>query len=314
MVSQSPPFPPDLSGMSRREWLTALRKIGDQRGFAEPLGNSHAGIFVEDGDTLLVSFEATPGIEALSRTRTPLGFDMMAQYGWSSLSVLCHSDTWFRSKKVIEFFDQLQDDGFFDEFETVVFYGAGPCGYAASAYSVAAPGARVLALQPQATLDPRVAVWDDRFFTMRRLDFTSRYGFAPDMLEAADQAYVIYDPYERLDAMHAALFKRENVMHLRTPFLGGALQSELRALDLLPTLLGDVAEGTLDTLSFAKMMRVRRDHPPYLRNLLARLDSSERRNLALALCNNVVTRMHAPRFRRRLAQLEAEDDRRVAQS
>jgi hypothetical protein len=50
--------------------------------------------------------------------------------------------------------------GFFDDFDQVVFYGAGQCGYAAAAFSVATPGATVVAIQPQATLDPRVTEWD----------------------------------------------------------------------------------------------------------------------------------------------------------
>lgn len=300
-------FPPDLGNLPRADWLRSLRDIGETRGFAEPLGKAHAAIFVEDGDTLLVSFETTPGIEALSPTRTPLGFDMVASHGWSALTVLAHSDTWFRDPKVFAFFDQLQDDGFFDEFETVLFYGAGPCGYAAAAYSVAAPGARALLLQPQATLDPRVADWDDRFSDQRRRDFTSRYGFAPEMLEGAYRAYVIYDPRERLDAMHAALFERRNVTRLRVPFMGGAIQSDLLTLDILPSLLSAAAQDRLDYRLFAKMMRARRDHGPYLRKLLARLETEKRTGLARLLCQNVVARMKAPRFRRKLAALEAQD-------
>jgi hypothetical protein len=245
------------------------------------------------------------GIEALSETRTPLGFDFVRDMGWSSLSVLSHGDTWFRDARVYGFFDQLLDDGFFDEFETVIFYGAGPCGYAAAAYSVASPGARVLMLQPQATLDPRVTEWEDRFTEMRRTDFTSRYGFAPDMIDAAQQAYVIYDPYERLDAMHSALFERRNVMRFRAPFFGNALQTDFRTLDLLPRLLVDVAEDRLDAASFAAYLRERRSYPPYLRKLLGRLDAQDRDTLTAMLCRNVTARMNAPRFRRRLAQLEA---------
>ncbi|MFZ7089772.1 phosphoadenosine phosphosulfate reductase [Primorskyibacter sp. 2E233] len=301
-------FPPDLSGLSRTEWLTSLRKIGNDTGFSEPLGRAHAAIFVEDGDTLLVNFETMPGIEALSPTRTPFGFEMTGALGWSSLSILAHRDTWFRDPKIFAFFDQLQDDGFFDDFERVIFYGAGPCGYAAGAYSVTSPGARVLMLQPQATLDPRVTEWDERFAELRRLNFTSRYGYAPDMIDAAHHAYVLYDPHERLDAMHSALFEKRNVTRLRMPFMGGALQSDLMALDLLPSLIQAVAEDRLNTFSFAQMMRARRDHPPYLRKLLAKLDADERKELARMLCSNVVARMHAPRFRRRLAELEAEDD------
>jgi hypothetical protein len=306
MAASSNSFPPDLTGFKRGDWLMELRRLGEERGFAEPLGRKHAGICVEEGDTLLVSFETMPGIEALSPTRTPFGFDMVAQRGWSNLAVLSHGDTWFRDPKVYEFFDQLQDDGFFDEFDNVVFYGAGPCGYAAAAYSVAAPGARVLMLQPQATLDPRVSEWDDRFSEHRRMDFTSRYGYAPDMLDAAQRAYVLYDPYEHLDAMHSALFGRPNVTRYRLPFMGGALQSDLMMLDILPSILAGVAEDALEPVQFAQLLRARREHPPYLRKLLARLDNQDRPQLAHMLCKNVVSRMNAPRFRRRLSQLEAQ--------
>ncbi|MFW2587498.1 phosphoadenosine phosphosulfate reductase [Sagittula sp. SSi028] len=303
-------FAPDLSDLGRGEWLAAIKTIGEEHGFAEPLGKRHAGVFVEDGDTLLVSFETMAGIETLSETHTPLGFDMVRDHGWSSLSLLSHGDTWFRDPEVVEFFDQLLDDGFFDEFDRVVFYGAGPCGYAAAAYSVAAPGARLLLLQPQATLDPRVADWDDRFTEMRRSDFTSRYGYGPDMIDAADQVYLLVDPRQRLDAMHAALFTRPNVLTHRLPFFGSALQTDLRMMDLLPRLLTSTAEGSLTVAEFAQMFRARRDYPPYLRRLLAQVDQNERETLAIWLCRNVVGRMHAPRFRRRLGQLDnmADDD------
>ncbi len=300
-------FSPDFSDLGRGAWLTALRSMGEAHGFAEPLGKRHAGIFIEDGDTLLVSFETMAGIEALSETRTPLGFDMVRDRGWSSLSVLSHGDTWFRDPLVVGFFDQLNDDGFFDEFEQVLFYGAGPCGYAAAAYSVASPGARVLMLQPQATLDPRVTEWDDRFTAQRRADFTDRYGFAPDMIDAADRAFVVYDPYERLDAMHSALFERRNVTRFRAPFFGGALQTDFRTLEILPQMLTALSEDKLTPSLFAAMLRARRSYPPYLRKLLARLDAAERDPLSAMLCRSVLARMNAPRFRRRLAQIEGRE-------
>lgn len=306
MSEAQAPFPPDLTGLPRNDWFAALRRIGKDTGFAEPLGRTHAGVFVEDGDTLLVTFETIPGIEALSKTRTPFGFEMTGRLGWSSLSMLAHRDTWFRDPKVFEFFDHLTDDGFFDDFETVIFYGAGPCGYAAGAFSVAHPGSRVLMLQPQATLDPRVTEWDDRFAELRRLNFTARYGYAPDMVDAAEKAYVLYDPRERLDAMHAALFTKKNVSRMRMPFWGGALQGDLMALDILPQLLELVEEDALDTASFASLMRARRDYPPYLRKLLAKTDGDERLGLSRRICTNVVSRMHAPRFRRRLSQIDGE--------
>ncbi|APZ54491.1 phosphoadenosine phosphosulfate reductase [Salipiger abyssi] len=295
----------DLTGYRRGQWIKAISEIGEAEGFSEPLGKRHQAVFVERGDTLLVSFESLPGIEALSETATPLGWELANTKGWSSLAVISAGDTWFRDAQVYGFFDQLLDDGFFDDFETVVFYGAGPCGYAAGAYSVTAPGARVVMLQPQATLDPRVTDWDDRFADMRRLNFTARYGYAPDMLDAAQRAYVLFDPRERLDAMHSALFERRNVTRFRLPFMGSALQSDLLDLELFVPILEAAAEDRLDALSFARMLRKRRDHMPYLRKLLARVEGDGRSALAEALCANVTARLEAPRFARHLEALRA---------
>ena len=128
------------------------------------------------------------------------------------------------------------------------------------------------------------------------------------MLDAAQRAHILYDPRERLDAMHSALFTGRNVAEFRLPFMGGALQSELMALDLLPDILRAVAEDTLDTATFARLMRARREHPPYLRSLLAQLDAAGPNGLTRMLCRNVVARMNAPRFRRRLAQQAAESE------
>ncbi len=300
----------DLSMHSGRAWIDAISGIGDAHGFAEPLGKRHHAVFVEDGDTLLVTFESMPGISSYSQTATPLGWEMQAIEGWSNLSVICTADTWFRDCEVVDFFDQLLDDGFFDEFEKVIFYGAGPCGYAAAAYSVTAPGARVVLLQPQATLDPRIAEWDDRFPEMRRVDFTSRFGYAPDMLDAAQAAYVLYDPQERMDAMHAALFARPNVTRFRLPYMGDALQGDLLEMDLVHPILDAAADDRLDVAEMSRLMRARRNHPPYLRRLLSRIDAEDRPLLAEWLCSNVTSRLNAPRFRRRLDALRAEAEGR----
>ncbi|WP_234984235.1 phosphoadenosine phosphosulfate reductase [Roseivivax jejudonensis] len=285
-----------------------MKARAEEAGFFEPLGPDHHAHFLEtDGDALLVTFESHPAISMLSPDDRPLGEAVAEAHGWSHLAVIARGDTWFREGRVYGFFDQLNDDGFFDEFETILFYGAGPCGYAACAFSVSAPGARVLALQPQATLDPRITEWDDRFVGMRRRSFTDRYGFAPDMLDAAQAAWIVYDPREPLDAMHAALFARRNVTRFRLPSMGNALQADLLGLDIHDPLMAAAMDGTLDTETFARLARRRRDYVPYLRRLLSRLEADERLDLVRLLCRNVTGRMRAPRFRRRLKALEAAD-------
>ena len=298
-----------LGNLTRQEWISEVTDLVDDHGYLTPLGRKHLATFVEDGTTLLVTFETHQGIQTLSGQAHPLGWDMVRRNGWSHLAVISDGDTWFRDKAVYAFFDRLVDDGFFDEFETVLFYGAGPCGYAAAAYSVTAPGARVLAIQPQATLDPGTAGWDSRFTEMRRTDFTRRYGYAPDMLDAASQTYVLFDPTQPEDAMHAALFTRPGVTKLPMRHMGGALQTDLLQMDVLHPMIAAAGQGRLSQARFAKLMRARREHLPYLRRLLIKLDQAERPQLVEALCRNVTDRHKAPRFARRLQQITGDTAR-----
>ncbi|NNE52383.1 MAG: phosphoadenosine phosphosulfate reductase [Sulfitobacter sp.] len=304
MADQTLTLESSLTGLSKRDWIRAVSEIVDEDGYFEQLGKSHLATFIEEGTTLLVTFETLQGIQALSEAAQPLGWEMVRAEGWSHLCLASDGDTWFRDPAVYAYFDRLVDDGFFDEFERVIFYGAGPCGYAAATYSVASPGATVIAIQPQATLDPRVTEWDPRFVDMRGRDFTTRYGYAPDMLDAADKAFVLYDPNEQLDAMHAALFTRPNVTKLRMRFMGNALQTDLLDMDQWQELLKQAADGTLDALSFARLYRRRRDFRPYLRNLLQKLERDERDGLSIMLCQNVTSRMRARMFAARLGRLQ----------
>ncbi|MGR3624280.1 phosphoadenosine phosphosulfate reductase [Pseudophaeobacter sp.] len=294
----------DLSGLKPAQWEQRLAAITEELGMFQALDKKHCATFLDQGNTLLVTFETVQGVHNLSKLAQPLGFDMVKKEGWSHLGLLSSGDTWFRSERVYGFFDQLIDDGFFDEFDSVIFYGAGPCGYAAAAYSVAAPGAKVVAIQPQATLDPRMTEWDDRFVEMRRTSFTDRYGYAPDMLDAAEQVHVLYDPYERLDAMHAALFARKNVARLRVPNLGDAVQTRVIEMEILHPILELAAKGQLSEAAFARLYRARRENSAYLRALMGRLDLTDRPYLQVLLCRNVISRLRAPRFRSRLQKLE----------
>ena len=305
MQNDTEMFQTSLAGLGRSEWFGKVEEVIGDAGYVQPLGKRHSAIFVEGKPTLLVTFETLQGIQSLSDEAHPMGWDMVGAMGWSHLCLVSDGDTWFRDPQVYAYFDLLTDEGFFDDFEQVIFYGAGPCGYAAAAYSVAAPGATVVAIQPQATLDPDMTEWDDRFVHMRRTDFTDRYGYAPDMLDAAARAFVIYDPRIQLDAMHAALFTRTNVTKLRTRNLGETIQSDLLDMQLLHRVLARAAADRLTPAAFARLYRTRRDHPPYLRRLLMRLQTEDRTPLAILLCRNVVSRMNAPRIEKRLRALEA---------
>jgi hypothetical protein len=132
------------------------------------------------------------------------------------------------------------------------------------------------------------------------------------MIDAADQAYVIYDPIARLDAMHAALFTRHNVTPFRMRFMGNALQTDLLDMDHWVPLLHAAAEDRLDTTFFAKLFRARRNHKPYLINLLTNLQRNKRHGLVKTMCRNVNSRMRIRRFRKTLENIEAAEAAKTA--
>ncbi|KEO56458.1 hypothetical protein [Thioclava pacifica] len=288
------------------DWQTRLEEVVEESGYFEPLGPSHDAVFHDDGPVLLVSFERRAVITAEDETALPRGLRLAQENGWSSLALICSDESWFRDPHVFAYFDRLVDEAFFEDFDRVVFYGAGACGYAAAAFSVAAPGATVLALAPQATLDPRLAGWDDRFPEMRRTSFTDRYGFAPEMLDGVGQAFVIYDPRERLDAMHAALFARPCVTLLPCPHLGQTPEGMLRDMSILDDILTEACRDQFDAARFWTLYRARRNLPRYMRNILASLQDAERPYLEALVCRNVAERLNGPRFRARYQKLEAD--------
>lgn len=288
------------------DWLRRIEDIGETEGYFEPLGRRHSALFADRGPVLLVSFETHATIRAREDAQLPLGFTVAEAAGHSSLTLIAESETWFRARAVYAYFDRLVDEAFFEDFDRVVFYGAGSCGYAAAAFSVAAPGATVIALAPQATLDPRLTGWDERFREMRRTSFTDRYGFAPDMLEGVGTGFVIFDPEVTPDAMHAALFARPFVTLLPCRGLGPHVEMLLSEMDVLETMLQQACAGQFGAAEFWRLYRARRNAPRYLRHLAQKLASGGQIWREALVCRNVAERLNGPRFRNRLVRLEEQ--------
>lgn len=269
---------PDRAG-----WLAAIEEIGEDAGHFQTVGSRHWAFFSDESPVLLVTFETVADIRR-RKDGLPMGYALARDRGWSSLCLIADGETWYRDAAVYRHFDRLVDDAFFEDFDRVVFYGAGMGAYAACAFSVAAPGATVLALTPVATLDPALAGWDSRHARHRRLIFTDRYGYAPDMTEGAGDVFVAFDPAEPLDAMHAALFARPHVTALRARRAGPSVDQTLDGMQILTPLITAACEGRLDAPLFHRMFRKRRSFGPYLDALRGRLEQSGRPRLA-ALCN-----------------------------
>jgi len=297
-------FAPSLIDLSETEWFDALDELADEHGHFEPLGDDHIAILTDAGPRLLVTFETYAEISATSEDDEPRGFHFVKRLGWSHLAIISRGPSMFRAHEIHRYFDRLIDDGFFEDFDRVMFYGNHEGGYAACAYSVCAPGAHVLALRPYATLTPRVASWDERYPHARRIDWTKRFGYAPDMIDGAAQATLVYDPRIKEDAMHAALFDRDCVLALRTPNLGAGIEGALDGIGLLNKLIVLTMDGTLTPLTFAKLYRKRRESFPYMRGLDQYLFGKGKLKLSRMLCTLQLNERPHRYFKRRLAQID----------
>lgn len=288
----------------RAPWAARMEELTAEAGYLHTLGSKHFGFFVDEGTSLLVTFDTLGNILA-QPDQLPWAYQQAKANGWSLLTLIADGETWFRDPAVYAFFDRQVEDAFFEDFDRVVFYGSGMGGYAACAYSVAAPGAQVLALNPRATLDPAQTRWDNRSRVASRLDFTSRYGYAPDMLEGCAHATLIHDPVIAAEAMQAALFRAPYITRLSARNMGDALEAHFIATGILPTLIERAMAADLTAQNFSQLWRVRRNYLPYLKNLLTIAEQSGRIGHERMICNSVVQRVRAPRFVKRLARLNA---------
>ncbi|WP_106744635.1 phosphoadenosine phosphosulfate reductase [Yoonia maritima] len=303
MIDRQSAFVTNLANLSQNAWLGEIDDICDELGFFEQLGRSHCAAFLEAGNNLLVTFENIPDVQEHNPDAEPRGFPFTRNEGWSHLALLSFDAGWFRDEAVIDFFDRMTDDAFFEDFENIVFFGANNAGYAAAAFSLASPGSTIVALNPQATLEPISAGWDTRFRTARRTDFSGPYGYAPDMIEGAKEVFVAFDPQERLDACHAALFRKPHVTLLPCPLMGGELDRTFDRLGILEVIIKLAMAGSLTAKRFHQLLRARRYDDVYGQDLVSHLVRSNHTGLARVICEYKLQRGKNPFYAKTLADL-----------
>ncbi len=283
--------------LSQEAWRENLREIGRNEGFYEELGEEHTALYVERGKTLMVTFENLDHIYGREDDKMPWGYGFVQSHGWSMLGMMAHGWTWYRDTDVFDFFDRLRDEGFFDRFDKVVFYGASMGAYAASIFSSAAPGATVIAISPQATLDRSITPWEKRYHKVWRRNFTGRYGYAPDLVQSAEAVYMFYDPRSDPDSMHAALFRGDNIQKFSCKFMGHRIASQWMQLGLLKPVVEGCVSGELTANQFYKLLRARRESPKFQKEMLNMLKTMQRPKLLIQYCDAVLARRGAPHFK-----------------
>lgn len=283
------PMPPEAS--SDEGWDEIAKGLAGEEGFYRAGPEGHSFLFMpRDPDTLVVTFDNLDITMNKRDDRRPWGYKFIENQGWSMLGVLAGGWTWYRNPWVAEQFDELRDSGFFEQFKRVVFYGASMGGYAACAFSPAAPGADVVAISPQTTLDKSIVPWETRYKVAWARDFSGPYGDAAEVSKAARKVYILYDPYEPLDSGHVDRFTHDNVERLRAPLLGHRLGSSLHQMGILSPIILGALSGTLTGREYYQMLRTRKGFPRYQRELFTRAVDKGHRKLAKQLGAYILAR------------------------
>lgn len=286
-------------------WRASLREVGAREGFYEELGPQHTALLVNRGDTLIVTFENLDDVYSRGEGKMPWGYGFVEKRGWSMLGMMAHDWTWYRDEAVYDFFDRLKAEGFFDRYKRVIFYGASMGGYAAAAFSAVHPGGGVVLISPQATLARADASWETRYRKAWARDFSTRYGYAPDMVKSAAYVYLFYDPLSPLDAMHAALFRGENLRKMRCRYFGHRIASLWGQLGILTPVVEGAISGTLTDAEFYHLLRGRRENRRYQKEMLDRLQKAQRPAWVAQYCEAVIARAPGPVFRQALKKARA---------
>jgi hypothetical protein len=269
-------------------------------------GGDNALMFTPRSKRLVVAFDNV-SIAREEGQRWPWGFKVLGQdMGCSVLGVMGAQRNWFRNEFVHDAFEALRDQGFFEQFDEILFYGASMGGYGALAYQACAPGSNVLAIAPQSTLSRRILPNEDRWGWTTKLDWEGRYSDIAGTTDSAGKVFVIADPYYKPDYDQVSRITGDNVTWLHTPFMGHQLPNAFLVMGILKDLLYAAVGGTLDERLFYRLFRARNDLPRYQHDLLMHAEARGKIRSAIRVCEYTLKKRKAGNMKRSLERLQAE--------
>lgn len=240
-------------------WYAEIFPAGPSDGFFHKFGD-HAASFVDRGaHQLVVSFDNLSDAGYPYYDIEPWAGKFVHDQGWSHLGIYARGPSWYRDARLIAFLEGLRDDGFFRRFERVSLIGTSMGGYAALTFSGLAPGATVVALSPQSTLDRQRVPWETRFVKGQRQDWTLPYSDAATQLAELGRAYVLYDSFFGPDRQHVLRCPQDRLVHLRAFGFGHKTAVVLRRMGHLKTVMGAAITGELTQAQFHRLIRDRKN-------------------------------------------------------
>ncbi|MFB9149882.1 hypothetical protein [Roseovarius ramblicola] len=262
------------------EWFAEIHTGGDRQGFYTRLEHHAVMCIRRDPARLVVTFDNLSNVNDLSPGREPWAYRFVRENGASHLSVMARRKDWYRCPQLIAYLEKLSGDGLFAEFGQIWLTGTSMGGFAALAFASLAPGATVIAFNPQTTLDETLVPWEERFGMGRARDWSLPYSDAAFEIDEVARAFVLYDPFFAPDRRHVERLEGDNVTPLKTWCSGHFSPVFLRRANLLKPVMQHALDGTLTPAVFYRLYRDRRLLPWYRKALQANLQERGHERLA----------------------------------
>jgi hypothetical protein len=261
-IGDSPETAPATPAETPR-WLDDLRPGAEGEGFFEK-NLRHSLMFIKrPSDRLLVTFDNLSNVNDDSVLREPWAYKFASDGGYSHLGVMAHVSDWYRDADLIRRFEGLVAQGFFEGHERVVFAGVSMGGYASLVFSSLVPGAHVVAINPQSTLDPDLVPWETRYENGQRQDWTLPLGDGAALTHGAGRVNIFYDPYFELDQQHVDRFNGDNMRIFKCWFSNHKTAVFLRKIGALKAVMTHCIMDELTEPEFYRLYRERRNLPWY---------------------------------------------------
>ncbi len=253
----------DKPQVDKPMWLDEIGPCGSASGFlqADP---RHPMLFVRRRrPVLLVSFDNLSNVNDRAPDRLPWAYKFARDNLVSHLGIMSHLPNWYRDAGLVERLGKMAAEGFFEGYERCVFAGSSMGAFAALSFGRLAPGATVLAFNPQSTLDEALVPWEERYRTGRRQDWSLPFGDAADAIAVLGRAYLFYDPYFEPDRRHverllAAPGGEDRAIEMKCWYSNHKSAVFLRKIDALKPVMSEALFGDLTPARFYALYRGRR--------------------------------------------------------
>lgn len=232
--------------------------------------------YTRGGASLAITFSPMKPL-AVTGERDVWGRSFLLKRNFSVLGIVPLENDWYRGEALHAYFKSAAFRTLLAAHDRHIFYGSSMGGYGACAFAAAAPGAIIVAHNPQTTLDTRIVPWESRFPQGRRQNWDGAFRDGKHGVDRASRALVTFDPHERLDAKHADRLGNAATF-LRIPFVGHAVPEHLQRMALLGPVFDEFVAGSWNASAWRRSVRRRRDTRAFLRNLAGRATTPWRSN------------------------------------